>query len=164
MKFRFFLFILLAAVACTNNTSTSNTENQTNETTTSTEGQYNQEEEVKREPHFIEQKNWVLESYSYEGKEIPLNQITERPTINFDHLKVNGFGACNSFFGTLSFDDKGAMKISQLAKSKKMCSKTMSTESRVMELLEAVQSYENNLLHLTLDAGDKGYLKYLLKE
>ena len=157
MKYGFFLLLTLGLLSCKNNSSTPPTEENSNE-----QG-YNEEEE-KREPHYIELKTWELNSYTYEGKDISVDALEEKPTINFDHKKVNGFGACNNFMGDIEFDAKGNMKVGQVARSKKLCQKVMGTEARFMELLEAVASFKNNQLNLELDAGEKGKLNFVLKD
>ena len=167
MNNTFLVLLLLAFVAC-NQTNEAGSDQQNSESTEQKDEYANEvEEEIEepREPHFIELKDWELQSYTYKEQEISSINSFEKPNIRFDHTKVGGFAGCNRFFGKLVLEpDTRKVQISDVGRTKKKCSKTMATEARYIELLSAATSFENNLLNLTLNCGEIGQLQFRLKE
>jgi len=80
-------------------------------------------------------------------------------TLRVEENKVNGFGGCNSFFGTYTHDVH-ALKFGPLAATRKFCADRMDQESQFFKLLSETTSYTINgqELHL-IDGQGKPVLK-----
>jgi len=61
-------------------------------------------------------------------------------TLHVEENKVNGFGGCNSFFGTFTHD-VGTIKFGPLAATRKFCAESMDQESQFFKLLSEVANY-----------------------
>ena len=125
------------------------------------------EEPVKRTPHYIEGKNWELQSYTFEGKELLTKSLEEKPKLEFKHTIALGNTSCNTFKAQLNLDgvEQGKIGISNIGRTKKRCpGAAMPTERHYIALLENAQSFENNLLELKIDCGEAGNLRFLYKE
>lgn len=80
-------------------------------------------------------------------------------TLHVEENKVNGFGGCNSFFGTYT-EDVGTIKFGPLAATRKFCAESMDQESQFFKLLSEVTDYAitGQVLLLNDDEG-KSVLK-----
>lgn len=68
--------------------------------------------------------------------------------------KVTGYGGCNSFFGSYTYDEN-TLSFSQLAATKMFCADTTEMENMFMKSLAEVSGYKINgqILHLSDDDG-----------
>ena len=75
-------------------------------------------------------------------------------TLHDEENKVNGFGGCNSFFGTYTHD-ASKLKFGPLAATRMYCADEMDKESQFFKLLSEVESYTitGQILHLNDDQG-----------
>lgn len=84
------------------------------------------------------------------------NEITDanRPTITFASTAVSGFAGCNTFTGTVEYDDKD-MDFGPLATTMMACEEpATSIESTVLQLMDQVRGYELNGTRLRMKNGD----------
>ncbi len=75
-------------------------------------------------------------------------------TLHVEENKVNGFGGCNSFFGTYTHDES-KLKFGPLAATRMFCADEMDQESLFFKLLSAIESFTitGQVLHLNDDQG-----------
>lgn len=167
MRYSFLLFLLISILACKPNTEPSTETDTSTSTPEKVEETIEKEKPVKREPHYIEGKNWVLQSYVFEGKELLTKKLEEKPRIEFKHNIALGSTSCNTFKAQLNLTEveQGKIGISNIGRTKKRCpGASMPTERHFVALLESAQSFDNNLLQLNIDCGEAGKLSFLYKE
>lgn len=167
MRYSFLLFLLISILACKPNTETDTSTSAPEIVEETTEKEKEKEKPVKREPHYIEGKNWVLQSYIFEGKELLTKRLEEQPRIEFKHNIALGNTSCNTFKAQLNLTEveQGKIGISNIGRTKKRCQgASMPTERHFVALLESAQSFDNNLLQLNIDCGETGKLSFLYKE
>jgi len=107
------------------------------------------------EDNTIENKNIMQNTLSgtYTITQIEKNEaVSPKLQITFNEIsnKVNGFGGCNSFFGTYAVDNEN-ITFSNIASSKKLCQKDISTlESHFLSALKRTNTFsiKNNILLL----------------
>lgn len=106
----------------------------------------------------IEGKQWVLSKYTYEGN--PERPVGEDPIyIVIEGNNLSGNGGCNNLTGQAGFKEGGAVDISGIAKTKKLCGGLMIQETRIIQLLESAETYKVNLVFLEL-SGPEGSLTF----
>jgi len=97
---------------------------------------------------------WKLIEIAGEPVVTKQGQREMKLTLHVEENKVNGFGGCNSFFGTY-IHDTGSLKFGPLAATRKFCADSMDQESQFFKLLSAVTGYTINgqVLDLIDDQG-----------
>lgn len=106
----------------------------------------------------IEGKTWVLTKYQYQGRqERILGGAAIELSIRGDQLTGNG--GCNAMSGRIGLKGDGAVDISGISRTEKLCRGLMTQETRVIELLEGAETYKVNLVFLEFN-GPQGQLLF----
>ena len=97
---------------------------------------------------------WKLIEIDGESVVTKQGQREMKLTLHTEENKVNGYGGCNSFFGTYALD-ADSLTFGPLAATRKYCADSMDQESQFFKLLSEVVSYAINgqVLHLNSDKG-----------
>ncbi|MDZ4681660.1 MAG: META domain-containing protein [Saprospiraceae bacterium] len=104
---------------------------------------------------------WALQSMKQ--KDLP-ESAKGKPYIEI-HVKegkLMGNGGCNQLFGSIAFEGKNGLRISNLGSTKMACPE-LNVESEFMQLLQAVQTYELRELSLFMMGADGEELLKLKK-
>lgn len=102
---------------------------------------------------------WKLIEISGDPVVTKQGQREKKLTLHVEENKVNGFGGCNSFFGTYTVDT-GSLKFGPLAATRRFCADSMDQENQFFKLLSVVTSYTINGQELDLiDDQGKPVLK-----
>ena len=83
---------------------------------------------------------WKLTEIDGEPVVTAPGQREMKLTLHIEENKVNGFGGCNSFFGTYTHD-VGSIKFGPLAATRMFCPDSIDLESQFFKLLSGVTSY-----------------------
>lgn len=92
----------------------------------------------------------------------PVNATEDTFTVVFDDDKVNGRGACNSFFGDVKVQKEsgGTLRFSNMGSTKMMCP-DQEMEDKFMEVLSNTDSFnkEGQFLYLFADGELRAILR-----
>ena len=106
----------------------------------------------------IEGKQWTLSKYTYEDR--PERPVEDNPILlNIQGSELTGNGGCNDIRGQIVLREDGAVNISGIASTKKLCRGLMTQEKRIIQLLEGAETYKVNLVFLEL-TGPEGQLTF----
>ena len=106
----------------------------------------------------IEGKQWVLSKYTYEER--PERPVGDNPIyLRIQGNQLTGNGGCNDINGQIVLGEDGAVYISGIASTRKLCRGVMTQETRIIQLLKGARTFKVNLVFLEL-AGPEGKLTF----
>jgi heat shock protein HslJ len=73
-------------------------------------------------------------------------------TVQMTKGTISGSGGCNQYNGTYTVDDNGALSVSELASSKRMCDGLMGQESKFFEKLRSATTIKMNKIELVISS------------
>lgn len=71
-------------------------------------------------------------------------------TVQMKKGTISGSGGCNQYNATYSVDEGGAIRISEIASTKRMCNGLMGQESQFFEMLRGATSLKMNKIELVI--------------
>lgn len=96
-------------------------------------------------PAPYENIEWKL--YTLAGQK-PFKDVSM--TVKMNKGTISGSGGCNQYNGTYTVEEGGAVRISALASSKRMCEGLMGQESKFFEMLQGATSLKMNKVELVI--------------